>query len=618
MILLFASLAFAQPRPPVKETEKARRAKAVELIIETADAARGLKDLFYRARLQTLAADALWPQDAARARAIFRNAWEAATASDKAEEEAEEHESGVPSTLAITEARDEVLTKAAARDSKLAEDFLSDLLNEKKDEKSAEQNQPASTRRTPWRELSAAGARRLALAYELLNRDEPARAAEIIAPVTSEGASGDLITFILRLREQSVTEADALYARLLERTRNDAQADANDVLLLSAPMASPQLLVVVDAQGALQFRPVPRAAPPATTLPLIPPAARNAFYRIASNILLRPLVPRAGVSMMPDSIALYFAIGRLLPFFEREAPQFLSNLQMRSSTLANSIEAGRRESLNEQTKLDSLTPERSGDPLRAQLDQLGRARDSQDRDRIALGVVKKAAQRRLWDRARRAALEIEDLSARHAAQSYIAVCQIADLLRTFQEDKENNFESMAKFARSADVPPLACAWGLAQAAIIAARKGDARSAAALLDEAQTYAARTRAGTWERVAAYTMIARLAAKIFDAKRIWELAPEIVRAANAVEEYTGDEAAIDIREDESNAIEEVALEPLSVEADVFRLDGFFATIAGLDEDKALTAARSLGRETPRAFAMLAIAKVMLNSELRTQKSE
>ncbi|MBV9959667.1 MAG: hypothetical protein JO360_14685, partial [Acidobacteria bacterium] len=399
-----------------------RRAKAVALLVETADAARAFKDLFYRTRLQMLAADALWPQDAPAARAIFRRAWDAATAYDKAEQEAEERETGVPSTLTLTEARDEVLAKVAARDTKLADVLLNELLNEKKDEKSAEQNPSQTQRRTPWRELSEGGRRRLALASELLNRNEPAQASQIMLPVVSEGASGELLAFILRLCEQDAAAGGALYSLLLINIRNDQLADANDVLLVAAPLISPHLLVVVDGQGALQFRTVQQGAA------INDETIRRGFYNIAEQILLRPLVPRAeGASRLPDAVALYVAIARLLPHFERESQSSVSRLQLRMSTLSNEIEAGRRESLNAQLRLDSLTPERPGDPLRAQTDQLGRARDAADRDRIALGIVRKAAQQRFWDRARRAAAEIVDINLRRAALSFIALSQVADL-----------------------------------------------------------------------------------------------------------------------------------------------------------------------------------------------
>jgi hypothetical protein len=621
ILLLFLACAQvpAQQRAPVKEkeSEKARRAKAVALIVETADAARAFKDLFYRARLQTLAADALWPHDATTARAIFRRAWEAATAYDKAEQEAEERETGVTSTLPVLEARDEVLAKAAARDAELAELFLRDLLPEKNEEQSEEQKSSQPTnRRTTWRELSEAGAQRLALAYALLNAGEAVAAAHIATPLVAEGACADLITFILLLHEHDSEEASALYARLIRRMSTDAGADANDVLLLTAPVVSPKLLVVVDNQGGLQFRTVPASSP--TFVPLFlgtSPEEERLLYITSASILLRPSL---GATSTPEAVALYVAIERLLPFFQGRAPQYVANLRLRSRTLMNEIEAGRREALTSQLALQSLTAKRPGDPLRAQTDQLGRARDAQDRDRIALGIVRKAAQQRLWDRARRAAAEIEDTNLRRVALSYIAVSQVADLLRTFNEDKENDFESMARFVRKADVPLVAGAWGLAQAAFIATQKGDKASAAALLDEAQAYAARTPAGTWQRVAAYTAIARLAARISETKRFWELAPEVVRAANALEDYAGDEDTIEIALDESHADAAEAFEALGIEDEVFRLDHFFATMARLDEEKALTTARTLGSERARAFAMLAIAKVMLNTEARSQEPE
>ena len=111
----------ASTAPSTQQDERraARRARAINLLIETADRARAFNDLLYRARIQALAADALWAFDEARARQIFRRAWEAAAASDRAEERAAEEESGIFSNsdeTAWTAVRDEVLSKAAARD----------------------------------------------------------------------------------------------------------------------------------------------------------------------------------------------------------------------------------------------------------------------------------------------------------------------------------------------------------------------------------------------------------------------------------------------------------------------------------------------------------------------
>jgi hypothetical protein len=606
---LYPNRATAQPRTTVKTTEKAleRRKRAVELIVETADAARTFKDLFYRARIQTRAADSLWPYDEERARSIFRRAWEAATAFDRSEQEAEARESGVPSTLMFTEARDEVLAAAAARDSKLAEAFLKDLLPEKAEASEAENNKTETPRKTPWREVSVAGQRRLALAYELLSLNNPQRAAQVATPVIAEGESGELMAFVTRLRESEATIGENFYLRLLERTSRDIYGDTNTVLLLSSQIRSPWFLEVVDDRGSVQFRRLDSSLTGGAYLPVVAQSVRAVFLEIAGKVLLRPLIPSGGHIEVGETIALYIAINRLLPYFQRESPNHSAALMLRSSSLANEIDAARREMLDSQLAVDTLTPVRPGDALRPQLDQLGRAKDAADRDRIALGIVKKAAQKRLWDRAKRAAMEIEDVDSRRSALSYIAVCQIADLLRTFEKDKEENFDRLAKFVRSADVPRLATAWGLAQIALMTYRKGDKENAAALLDEAVTFAARTPAGTWQRVSAYTAVTRLAVGI-DAKRAWEILPEVVRSANALEDYTGDEGSIDIEVVKNNA--ELELEPLSVGDEIFQVDGLFTAIAQLDHDRALSAARSLGRETPRAFASLAIANVMLGS--------
>jgi len=162
------------PSAQSKNPERARRALAMTLLVETADKARTFDELFYRARIQALAADALWPHDATQARAIFRRAWEAAAASDKADREEAAREAGAlpGATPKTTEARDEVLKMATRRDPRLAELFLRDLARDRDEEAASRNERP----RTAWRELSASGARRLALADEMLAAGEVQRA----------------------------------------------------------------------------------------------------------------------------------------------------------------------------------------------------------------------------------------------------------------------------------------------------------------------------------------------------------------------------------------------------------------------------------------------------------
>jgi hypothetical protein len=245
------------------DASRLRRARAVALLNETADAARGLDDFLYRARLQALAAETLLPFDAPRSRILFVRAWEAATLADKEQQQSDQNKDANVSNVAKsinTEARDEILSKVAARDSSLTEKFLNELRHEEADESESRGNQPS--RATPSREMSASGLRRLALAYQLLDRGENVQASQLVVPLLNEGVNANLVLFLLRLREQDAVVGNALYRLLIEATRRDVNADSNSVLLLSTPIVSPELLVLVDAQGSLQFRPIPRAAMP--------------------------------------------------------------------------------------------------------------------------------------------------------------------------------------------------------------------------------------------------------------------------------------------------------------------------------------------------------------------
>lgn len=597
----------AGERRPVaesKDAERARRTEAIALLLETAERARTFDDLLYRARIQALVADALWNSDEERARLIFRRAWDAAKAADKAEQ-------GEVAGATITESRDEVLLKAAARDARLAEVFLKDLLAAAKTEteESAEQAQPS--RQTPWRELDSADAQRLTYAYELLRDNESNSAAQLAAPLVNHGTSADLIAFIIRLHEQNPTAADNLYGLLLAQARTDSRADANTVLLLSAPVISPELLVVVDERGSLQFRPLPRTNAETAKAPPIAVAVRNAFYQTAGSLLLRPVTTaREDAGQTQRTVALYLAMGRLLPFFEREAAQYAPELHARASALDNELETSRRDMLASHFDLQRVTPEGAGgDPLRASFEQLARTSNGPERERRLLGIVSAAARNRLWDRARRAAKEIENTDSRRAALSFIAVSQIADLARAYADDEENDYESIVKFLNGADVPPLASAWGYAEAATIAARRADSRPASLqLLDEAERYAARVEAGSDERVAAYLIVAGIAARL-DRERAWRLLYEVVKAANESEDFTGEELSIYIKATEASKPDDP--DYFSVTSEAFRFDRIFATMAQLDLTKTLSDARALNGKVPQAFAYIAIARAVLDKK-------
>jgi hypothetical protein len=361
-------------------------------------------------------------------------------------------------------------------------------------------------------------------------------------------------------------------------------------------------MVVVDDFGSLQFRALPTSESDVggvrVSVSLTPPPD---FWNLAATVLSRPLPSRDALTMQ-ELIARFYATGRLLPYFENPSSPhaaYAPALRARHSELFNEMEAGRREQLSSQFGMKKMAASGYVDPLRSQADELAHSTDPQERAGIALGMARAAVRHRLWDRARRAAAEIEDEAVRARVLTFIQVHQIKDITRAYEDDREDDSEGVAKFARGADVPPFAKAWGLAQAAVIAARKKkpDAQVrqiVAELIDEAEGFASRVEQGTRERVAAYGVVTMAAASA-QPERAWGLLREAVKAANAVEDFTGDDSAFELGG---------GADEFNVEAEVFRLDQIFATMAHLDFDKALTEARALEGGEPRALATIAVA--------------
>ena len=598
---------------------KAREVReAVAALREAADAARSFDDLYESALAQSDAADALWPYDEQAARAILRRAWEAANATgaeDKVQGFGTSEDSREEARNTLTSARRYIITAALKHDPRMAAGLLREFERGLADDSpSARQNeQPAaqaggpdgdsSTPARGRRHLSPYDWQLLSIARQLFDEGEFKRAAEVVAPLVAKGPALPLLSFILALRRRDARDADSLYLRLLERTRADADADSNDVLILSTPLVSPDLYVLVNDDGSAYFTPhYQRGGEEAAPQPF-PPELRAAFYNTAASVLLRPPAPR-GDGRPGDGAALYFAVGRLLPFFEREAPQLAPALHARMAALASEMDAARRDALAAKMDVSSLTAKNFADPLVHWTDTIHGERDAAGRDLARLRVLLVAVDERLWDRARGAAEEMEDLEERRAARLIIAIFQVMDTARAYADDEGDAFERAADFVRAADVPPEVRAAGLAQASELAARRGKRERADELLAEAAGYAAQAERGE-QRVAALALLA-LSASRSGAGRVWEFLPSLVRAANDVDDLEWGE--VNFR---------FALGPRKFEFGVPTpapsLPDVFAAAARLDAVRALAEARSLKDEVLRANAMLDAARAALEKRPR-----
>jgi hypothetical protein len=638
-------------RKAVADAARRRREvrEALAALRDVAEAARSFEDLYENVRTQSEAADALWPYDEQTAHAVLRRAWEAVNAPG-----AEDHVQGFGTSAdpredardALTTTRGLVVKTALKHDARMADAFMREFERTLAERATAtRQNAPTSTtegnrptaqdgeRNTaqagerpddsadsitpPRRErtLSAAAWQRLFIARQLVEEGDFKHAADAVAPLAGEGASLPLLKFILDLRTHDARLADALYLRLLGATRADASADADDVLLLSTPVVSPGLLVSVNPDGSVAFVTLSyqndEARRAASTLSA---EARLAFFDTVASVLLRARAARGGGGVRPgdEAAALYFAVGRLLPFFEREAAQFAPALHARLAALASELEARARDALASKMEVSSLSPRNPVDPLAFPLQAVAHASDAAGRDFARLVVVSQAARFELWERARAATEQIEDGEVRRIARLVIAIRQVAATARVFADDENDPAEGAADFVRAADfvhaadVPPEVRAVGLAQAAELAARRGKRERAGELLAEAAAYAAQVVRGE-QRATALALVTLSAART-GGVRVWEFLPTLVRTADEADELRFGAMSLEFSLGTPGG-----KFSLSVPDAPVSLPEVFAATARLDASRTLKEARSFKDEELRAATLLAAARATLEKTAR-----
>jgi len=605
----------AKTRADAQRTRRERQA-AVAILLEVERDAASLEEPSERASMFATCADALWDADEREARVLFRRAWEMAVESDEADLK-DEKENGRYGDLPerFTNERESVLALVAKRDTRMAEGWLralGDWLERQESsarDASYEFSDSASRDAGPLNEFTRDG-QRLALASSLLDAGEYASAARVVSPSTAGRVSGPLVEFLLNMRARAPEEADRVYMNLLAATRASADADANDVLLLSSYVLTPRLIAVVNDDGSIQFRALGSAGAQDSTAN--DEAVRTAFFDTAASILLRP-APPSGTTGAASS-ALYFAIGRMLPFFEREAQRYAPALRARMPALAAALDVTRRAPLDSNMETRSLAPQNPVDPLGDLLKDIDRT-DPAFRDTMRSEAVWVALKRKLWERAKQLASEIKDAELRDAARYLIAVRQVASLSDAYADGEAEDFEKAAAFARQADLSPTVApamrAYGIAQAADLAARKGKRERAAALLDEAIAYAQQAENGTELRAAVSLLVATYAARI-NPTRQWETLVSAVAALNADEEFHGN--AAQFWSDDS-----VKYYPRERETVVeifapFTIERLFEAASATNLARASAEARNIEDSFTRDYALVATARATLRKNSRT----
>ncbi|HVF67081.1 MAG TPA: hypothetical protein VM914_05440 [Pyrinomonadaceae bacterium] len=605
--------AVKQPKSAAKKTAdesdplaEVRRITAVSLVNTLADDARMFRDPLLRARVQARAADALWDTERERAVLLFRRAWDEAESADadadrKLEEEKRRQvrEQGFSSIQLPPSIRTEVLRLAAKRDRALGEEFLTKMEEARKREaenavtSNERPTAPAqnNNRQDPT-EAPPAVAKRLRLAIQLLEDGDVERAIQFADPALG-AVNIPALEFLARLRVKNSKAADERFAALVARAAADPTSDPNTISLLSSYIYTPSLYVTFTHDAGSNSNSFSRNFPAPTD---ISPQLRAAFFRAAAAVLLRPTPTPDQDRTSTGRAGWYMVIARMLPLFDQNMPDRAAALRAKMASLSPDTPDRLRQGDNNALTRGLVPEDPNRDRVAETLRRLDEAKTSEERDLVYADAVMDAM-RKKDPRAEELLNKIEDTDLRKRLRSFIDY----EAVREAVGDKDT--AAALKFARGDTLTPIQRAWTFTEVARLLSKSEPGR-AAEILDEALAEARdHIDAASPERVRALVAVATQMIEL-DRARAWEVMLEVVKAANAAKEFTGEDARINARLQTKNGVHSTSSTISS-----FDLNDIFARLAAEDLSRAVELAKAFEGESPRAVATLAVARHVLS---------
>ena len=564
-----------------------KRSIALSMLSSLAIEARSYRDEALRARVQARVADLLWEYDQEAARGLFTRAWEAANVNTlEADTRSVAGRTSVRATpsarVALTNLRVEILRLASARDHKLGEALLAKVIKTSEGDERTEST-PAIPSNQETRE-------RLRLASHFIEQGNLVRALQFADPVLVQTTTGT-IQFLVALREKDQRSADERFVRLLAIAADDPGSDANTVSLLTSYAFTPSTYLQVSPTGIPSVISSDRTAPPALDRVL-----RANFFRVAANILLRPLeqLDRSSAGR-PGT---YLIARRLFPLFQQYAPELVGALSAHLAAMgpdaAQATQRAGERVLNR--GFDSNSSETAGrSDVESDLkDLLDRATNGEERDRayaFAAMQLARAADARAYDYVDK----VEDTETRKSVRRIVDYGYLGGLL-----DKKKTDELIARVARTELNPALRANYLIRAAEVIV--KTDPQRAREVLEKALDEANRIDAATSER--AYVFVSLLSAFTrLDRSRAIDLAREVIKTANNVADFTGENGH------HNWTIDGKFSARLGTQlAGPTDLPEAFAVLATDDFYQAIDISRNFKGDAPRALATLATARAVL----------
>jgi len=582
--------------PEAERILKERRANAQSLLINLAADARNFNDQTLRARTMARIAGVLWEADHERARTMFRAAWDAAEIADKGGRERVQEDirqqrnktGGQGYAVASPpNIRREVLRLAAQRDRALGEE----LLGKYKEQTEREAGDVKNASRNALN-VDERISQRLILAGQLLDAGDTERAMQFADPVLGE-INIQSIDFLSTLREKDSAVADQRYAAMLANAVASSQSDANTVSMLSSYIFTPHLYLAFQGAGFSTSQMARALAPPD-----IAGGLRDEFFRAAANILMRPLASPGQDQTTAGPDGQYLVTKRLMPLFEKYAPLETTTVLRAQLEALNSVASNNARQRDDESLNRGLAPEKpASDREQLLLDRIDRAKTSAERDQLNVQLAFFLAGKGEM-RARDYVDKIDDTETRNSARAYVDGSMASQAIT--KKDTDRGLE----FVRTGDLTKLQKSWLLAQAAKLLV-KTDRDRALSLIDEAMSEARRIDASDPDSPRAFFGVTNALLSLNRAGA-WDAMSDAIKASNSAEKFTGEDGHLTLRMI-TKGMNAVSSNPI---AD-FDVAGIFEALATEDYERALDLARGLKYEAPRANAVMAIARSVLEAK-------
>ena len=289
---------------------------------------------------------------------------------------------------------------------------------------------------------------------------------------------------------------------------------------------------------------------------------------------------------------------RLLPLFDQFAPKEICDaLRAQMDALSTGMPNELRQRDDEWLR-EGIRPQKSSeDRQQAILDQIDHAKTSAERDQLYLRLAMMTAGS-LDLRARDYVAKIEDDELRQKAEPFI------DATIIMRASDKKDPDRLLEMVRIGNLTHFQKAWALTQAARFLA-KGDREKSVSLIDDATTEARRIDTSDPDRPRAMLAVAN-AALLVDRSKVWDLAYEVAKAANSAEGFSGEDGVLRI-----SLLTKGMSSIHSTSAGEFDVSGVFGELAKDDYNRTVEMARLFEREAPRASAVIAIARSVLEDK-------